>query len=226
MCTAGALFGIDVVDGEQSSLNNGSAGVRGVPRRERPLDSADSPLLRFAAELRLLREKAGSPTYRELSRRAHYSAAALSEAAGGRGLPSLSVTMAYVAACDGDLAEWRDRWRAVADKLAVQNDKAEPEQMAGQPPYVGLAAFQDTDTDFFFGREQIVHDLMARVRERRFVGVFGASGVGKSSVLRAGLVATARSSGLSDGQRMPVLLLTPGPPSDGRVRGAAGGSLR
>src|SRR5690242_579251 len=87
--------------------------VMGVPRRERPLESQETALLRFAAELRRLREKAGSPTYRELSRRAHYSAATLSEAAGGRKLPSLAVTVAFATACGADPAEWQARWRAV-----------------------------------------------------------------------------------------------------------------
>ena len=64
-----------------------------MPRNERPLDPGDTPLLRFAAELRRLRESVGSPVYRELSVKAHYSVAVLSEAAGGRKLPSLAVTL-------------------------------------------------------------------------------------------------------------------------------------
>src|SRR6187551_2652810 len=73
-----------------------------VPRGERPLDEGDSPLLRFAADLRTLRDQAGGRTYRQLGTRAHYSATTLSDAAGGRKLPSLAVTLAYVQACDGD----------------------------------------------------------------------------------------------------------------------------
>ena len=72
-----------------------------MPRNERPLDPGDTPLLRFAAELRRLRESVGSPVYRELSVKAHYSVAVLSEAAGGRKLPSLAVTLAYADACGG-----------------------------------------------------------------------------------------------------------------------------
>ena len=55
--------------------------VVAVPRGERPLEPGDGVVVRFARDLRLLREKAGAPTYRALSARAHYSAAALSEAA-------------------------------------------------------------------------------------------------------------------------------------------------
>ncbi|GLY53200.1 hypothetical protein [Lentzea sp. NBRC 102530] len=161
-----------------------------MPRRERPLDEGESGLLRFAADLRRLRERAGSPTYRELSRRAHYSAAALSEAAGGRKLPSLAVTKAYAKACDADPEEWARRWRAVVE--------SEP-HAANDSPYVGLAVFQPGDAPKFFGRERATAELLAT--GNRFTGVFGPSGVGKSSLLRAGLIARTRE---------PVLLLTPG----------------
>ncbi|WP_086669309.1 helix-turn-helix domain-containing protein [Lentzea kentuckyensis] len=161
-----------------------------MPRRERPLDEGESGLLRFAADLRRLREHAGSPTYRELSRRAHYSAAALSEAAGGRKLPSLAVTKAYAKACDADPDEWARRWREVAE--------SEP-HAAGDSPYVGLAMFQPGDAPKFFGRERLTAELLTT--RNRFTGVFGPSGVGKSSLLRAGLIAHTRE---------PVLLFTPG----------------
>ena len=165
-----------------------------MPRRETPLESGDTALLRFAGDLRRLRDGAGRPTYRELARRAHYSAAALSEATNGRKLPSLAVTLAFVRACGGDVEEWGTRWREVATY-------DEPKPLTGDVPYVGLAAFQTGDAHRFFGREELTASIVGMVRERRFTGVFGASGSGKSSVLRAGLAAEA------DG---PVLILTPG----------------
>ena len=95
----------------RTTAPGGSTGRGGaVPRPERPLDAADGVLAEFAAELRRLREKAGSPAYRVLAQRAHYSVTTLSDAAGGRRFPTLAVTMAYVAACDGDTAEWETRW--------------------------------------------------------------------------------------------------------------------
>ncbi|TDD94258.1 hypothetical protein [Actinomadura rubrisoli] len=167
-----------------------------MPRRERPLAEGDGALLRFARDLRSLRERAGRPTYRELSERAHYSEAALSQAAAGRKLPSLAVTLAYVRACGGSVREWEDRWRAVAADL-------EPPEPAGQKgsPYAGLVAFQPEDADRFFGRARLVEELSSRLEASRVVVVFGASGAGKSSLLRAGLIPRL------DG---PVLLFTPG----------------
>ncbi|MEV4755844.1 hypothetical protein AB0J86_12130 [Micromonospora sp. NPDC049559] len=169
-----------------------------MPRGERPLDTGDDELLRFAADLRALREKAGKPTYRELGRRAHYSAASLSEAASGRKLPSLAVTLAYVRACDGDADEWESRWYALAGEstagAVVESDPATV------PPYAGLSAFQAGDADRFFGRQRLVDELTARLGRSRLVGVFGASGAGKSSLLRAGLLPRVE----------PALLFTPG----------------
>ncbi|MEU5774162.1 helix-turn-helix transcriptional regulator, partial [Streptomyces venezuelae] len=73
-----------------------------MPRGERPLEDDGGELTAFAAELRRLREKAGSPPYRRLARDAHYSSTTLADAASGRRLPSLPVTLAYVRACGGD----------------------------------------------------------------------------------------------------------------------------
>ncbi|SDD10840.1 WD domain-containing protein, G-beta repeat-containing protein [Actinokineospora iranica] len=170
-----------------------------MARGERPLEGEDGPVLRFAADLRALREKAGRPAYRELSKRAHYSTGALSDAAGGRRLPSLAVTLAYVGACGGDTEAWERRWREVAAELDAES--ADPVGDDGEAPYVGLAPFGVEDADRFFGRERLVTELAARVADQRFVVVFGPSGSGKSSLLRAGLVSGAAG---------PVLLMTPG----------------
>ncbi|HEY4458446.1 MAG TPA: hypothetical protein VGN81_29310 [Pseudonocardiaceae bacterium] len=173
-----------------------------MARAERPLDDEDSPLGHFAADLRRLRVKAGSPPYREVSRRAHYSPAALSDAASGRGLPSLAVTLAYVAACGGAVAEWERRWHELAGELVEKTADGDTEKA----PYVGLAVFQPDDADRFFGREDLIEDLTKQVSEQRFVVVIGPSGSGKSSVLRAGLVHKVRSEGLAGG----VVTFSPG----------------
>lgn len=171
-----------------------------MPRPERPLGPGDEVVVRFAADLRKLREQAGSPTYRDLARLAHYSAAALSEAAGGRKFPSLAVAAAYVRACGGDAEEWTRRWREADAELA--EDTAESGDQ--RPPYAGLSPFQLADSDRFFGRERLTDELLTQVTARRFVSVFGASGAGKSSLLRAGLVGKA-------GRNWRVAVFTPGP---------------
>ena len=159
-----------------------------MPRRERPLGPGEDVVVRFAADLRRLREDAGGPTYRDMSTRAGYSAAALSEAAGGRKLPGLALTTAYVTTCGGDVAAWDARWRAVAAELAAV--EGTDDTVDAEIPYLGLAAFQPGDAGRFFGREKLLAELTGKLARRRFVGVFGASGSGKSSLLRAGLAAS------------------------------------
>ncbi|WFE44579.1 helix-turn-helix domain-containing protein [Verrucosispora sp. WMMD1129] len=120
-----------------------------MARAERPLDPTADPLQAFAADLRILRDKAGRPTYQALARRAHRSASSLSEAAGGRRLPTLDTTLAYVRALGGDEAEWTERWRVVAGHVTAAQGHAGPTgdhdggsetRPATAPPAVGDSA--------------------------------------------------------------------------------------
>src|SRR5262249_25308317 len=138
----------------------------GLPRREQPLRSGEETLVAFAADLRALRAKASSPAYRELGRRVHYSAATLSEAASGRKLPSLPVTLAYVRGCDGDVVAWERRWREVAAELADERSGS-PDENEVEPPYIGLNAFQPEHADKYFGRTALIEDVLARLATRR-----------------------------------------------------------
>src|SRR5437763_4573268 len=62
-------------------------------------------------------------------------------------------------------------------------------------PYKGLAAFDATDLDalLFFGREQETEIVAANALATRLTVLYGPSGVGKSSLLRAGVVRSLRS---------------------------------
>ena len=60
-------------------------------------------------------------------------------------------------------------------------------------PYKGLQAFGETDAADFYGREALVDELVHTVSDRRLVAVVGPSGIGKSSVVRAGLVPALRA---------------------------------
>ncbi len=55
-------------------------------------------------------------------------------------------------------------------------------------PYKGLVPFQPDDADVFFGREQLVEELVGRLDESEFLAIVGPSGSGKSSLVRAGIV--------------------------------------
>ena len=60
-------------------------------------------------------------------------------------------------------------------------------------PYRGLMYFREEDAPFFFGREAAIETLVNAVQRQAFVAVVGASGSGKSSVVRAGLVPRLRN---------------------------------
>ncbi|WP_328339294.1 helix-turn-helix domain-containing protein [Micromonospora sp. NBC_00421] len=110
-----------------------------MARTERPLDPDADAVQAFAADLRSLRERAGRPTYQALARRAHRSSSSLSEAAGGRKLPTLDTTLAYVRALGGDESAWADRWRQVAASVpGATTDLPDPVPPAtGSPPVAG-----------------------------------------------------------------------------------------
>jgi WD40 repeat protein/class 3 adenylate cyclase len=55
-------------------------------------------------------------------------------------------------------------------------------------PYKGLEPFQPDDADLFFGREELVAELVGRLAEAPLLAVVGPSGSGKSSLVRAGIV--------------------------------------
>jgi WD40 repeat protein/DNA-binding winged helix-turn-helix (wHTH) protein len=60
-----------------------------------------------------------------------------------------------------------------------------------RPPYPGLASFTEADAGDFFGREAEIAALWRKITSRRLLAVIGASGAGKSSLVRAGVVARA-----------------------------------
>ncbi|MDX3663406.1 helix-turn-helix domain-containing protein [Streptomyces sp. ID05-26A] len=151
-----------------------------MPRGERPLGPEDTALLRFAGDLRRLRDQAGKPSYRELARRANYSPTALSDAAGGRKLPSLALTLAFVRACEADPASWTKRWR----ELAVEHTQPPHPDT----PYPGGEPFTEDDAKRFFGRECLVEQVVEAVKAKPLTVVLGASGSGRTSLLRAGLL--------------------------------------
>ena len=60
--------------------------------------------------------------------------------------------------------------------------------MATVLPYPGLRAFRRDETMLFFGRENCVDAMIERLAATRFLAVLGASGSGKSSLVRTGLL--------------------------------------
>ncbi|MFC4497076.1 hypothetical protein ACFPA8_23375 [Streptomyces ovatisporus] len=180
-------------------------------RPEKPLDPDAGPIQQFAQEMRELRREAGNPTYRWMAQRVPYSATGLSRAVDGERLPSLAMALAYVEACGGKREEWESRWIAAADEareLAARQQSAKDED--ADSPYQGLARFEPGDAERFFGRGGLVGDVLRFARASRFVTLVGASGCGKSSLLRAGLIPELRAATEPRERLAAIRIFTPG----------------
>ena len=125
-----------------------------------------------------------------------------------------------VGAAAGRTASERTGLRAAEAELAgnlieLQGFRGRAEPLDGGPgvvacPFKGLASFDIDDAEYFFGRESLVAEMVARLVGAPLLGVVGPSGSGKSSALRAGLLAALAAGVLPGSERWPVVLLRPG----------------
>lgn len=120
------------------------------------------------------------------------------------------------------LGAWRTLWDAalaspIEDEAGeIPSGGTDAAEDTGACPYRGLASFRQEDAERFFGRERSTRSLVARLRQAYLAGGFvvlvGASGAGKSSLVRAGLGTALTEGTLSARQteRWPILAITPG----------------
>jgi WD40 repeat protein/transcriptional regulator with XRE-family HTH domain len=170
----------------------------------------DTPEVHFGAELRRLRVETGM-SLRQLGRSLHRAHSTISEFESGRRLPGADVVEQYedyFGLPRGTLGAQRERARAA--RLEAPRDGTLDEHLGDIAcPYKGLLAFQYDDAELFFGRETQVAEVLTRLVEVRFVAVLGASGSGKSSFARAGLLAGLKAASRGAGASARVALLTP-----------------
>jgi WD40 repeat protein len=107
---------------------------------------------------------------------------------------------------DDDIERWLEARRRV---------RQVPGPKSGVAPYRGLMSFQPSDTDWFFGREVLTEQIVDQIISRHAAGggmqtVVGASGSGKSSLLRAGVVPALTSRVAPGRPSWPFILMTPG----------------
>ncbi|AKF03716.1 serine/threonine-protein kinase [Sandaracinus amylolyticus] len=95
--------------------------------------------------------------------------------------------------------------RPSAAEIATELARLAP-TLATREPYRGLAAYERRDADVFRGREREIDELVARVEREPLTRVVGPAGVGKTSLVRAGLVPRLEAT-----QRWHVLVVEPGP---------------
>lgn len=77
-------------------------------------------------------------------------------------------------------------------------------------PYRGLDRFSQEDAAFFVGREQETSRAVGQLRTSRFLAVLAPSGNGKSSLLRAGILAALGDGAIEGSGSWPTAVMTPG----------------
>src|SRR5512138_2728986 len=81
------------------------------------------------------------------------------------------------------------------DEGTDRRASAERSAVDPQHPWLGLASFTEETRGYFYGREDEVAELARRVQRKLLTILFGQSGLGKTSILRAGIVPRLRPEG-------------------------------
>jgi energy-coupling factor transporter ATP-binding protein EcfA2 len=95
----------------------------------------------------------------------------------------------------------------------IKGEVVEPDgyQLPDEPaPYRGLERFEARQKDYFFGRDSDIRRLAKGLVDSRFVAIIGASGCGKSSLVRAGLHADFVSTESPDFRNWQFVTFLPG----------------
>ena len=110
--------------------------------------------------------------------------------------------------------------RATEDELAgdvaqfeALRERSELREATPAPvacPFKGLASFDIDDAEYFFGRERLVAEMVARLAGAPLMAIVGPSGSGKSSALRAGLLPALAAGVLPGSENWALALLRPG----------------
>ena len=157
----------------------------------------------------LMAESGGVPLriHRAASGWAQAQAAERLEATVGRAAGERGGLRAAEAEVAGSVAQLQlARERTSLYLVAEPSDPSEPEVC----PFRGLAPFDAAHAEYFFGRERLVADLVARLVGSTLIAVVGPSGSGKSSLIRAGLLPSLSGGALPGSERWPQVLMRPG----------------
>lgn len=86
----------------------------------------------------------------------------------------------------------------------------QPKKFDGRCPFVGPAPFTVDDARIYFGRENILEELLDRIERDRLIVLAGAENAGKTSLLQAGLIFALRNGALMDSDKWLIHTFTPG----------------
>lgn len=106
-----------------------------------------------------------------------------------------------------DDLEWARLLAGVRSALADARPTATATGTSPRNPYRGMAAFREADQEMFVGRGAEIDALLDRIRRDGAAAVVGTAGVGKTSLVHAGLVPRLRRGALPDSHQWPVVSL-------------------
>ena len=100
---------------------------------------------------------------------------------------------------------------ATAEALCAELERLhKPDVLSGGNPYRGLSHFEAEHRALFFGRDADIRSVLERLRRQPLVLVAGDSGVGKSSLCRAGILPRVEQGALDEFRAFSTLTLVPG----------------
>ncbi|XXT24987.1 serine/threonine-protein kinase [Sorangium sp. So ce429] len=115
----------------------------------------------------------------------------------GAGHPELGALGAIIDRCvrKRKVERFASAQELLAELLPLLPGRRDIRLGADESPFSGLSSFQEADADRFFGRAQDLAGVVARLRSQPLLAIAGASGVGKSSLVRAGVIPALKRSG-------------------------------
>jgi serine/threonine protein kinase/WD40 repeat protein len=142
----------------------------------------------------------------------------LAEAASGRGFPEAMTGLSdslWEVVTIATAANPADRFPDVAAfrlslSEAVGGLPSPAPRTVRRNPYKGLEPFDEVDAADFYGRDDVVDSLLGAVASHGLVAVVGASGSGKSSLVRAGLIPALRDGTIRGSEEWFIVTMVPG----------------
>jgi len=111
-----------------------------------------------------------------------------------------------------DLTQDKQALDRVVDRIReLSKTRGGFELSEGRPPYPGMISFEEADADIFFGRDietgKVIDDLRSMKSQSypKSMMIVGASGMGKSSLLKAGVIPRIKRAYQDEWEVLPVL---------------------
>ncbi|HAC62028.1 MAG TPA: hypothetical protein DCF68_00470 [Cyanothece sp. UBA12306] len=95
-------------------------------------------------------------------------------------------------------ATQEEEWEEAVERLCQELQRHQVISQSLPCPYPGMVPFDETNNNYFFGRDEEIKELRRLLRKDPFIAIIGDSGSGKSSLVFAGLIPRWRDQGLVD----------------------------